>query len=331
MVRSKHRRTYGLARFLALNRKREVKRRSPADGFVALPLSRNLPFFPSLKTLNEWSLVLEAVAIPHRLETNGLLPKILVQPNRISEARYHLTAYVRENREQEKLKEAVPTTIPLFAPGWHLAPLLALLIFYPITTLDLLNWGFSPETWLDIGSAQALAVAHGQWWRLMTALSLHADPAHLLSNVAIGWLFLGLARIGLGPGMSALLTILAGTLGNAINAFFLGQPHDSIGFSTAVFGAAGLVVGIRLVPTLRRNAPSAFMPLAAGLAFLAALGTGGEHTDLGAHLFGLIAGIPLGFFPALILNRQPLPLPWDRLCAGLSIFLPVIAWFRAFQ
>jgi hypothetical protein len=37
-----------------------------------------------------------------------------------------------------------------------------------------------------------------------------------------------------------------------------------------------------------------FVPIAAGLALLAILGTEGKQTDLGAHLFGFCAGLLFG-------------------------------------
>jgi hypothetical protein len=54
-------------------------------------------------------------------------------------------------------------------------------------------------------------------------------------------------------------------------------------------------------------------PIVGGFALLGALGAGGERdhgasTDLGAHLFGLLAGMVLGFAIALPLRRSTLAL-----------------------
>src|SRR5437867_1402599 len=53
------------------------------------------------------------------------------------------------------------------------------------------------------GMMDSAQVAHGQWWRLFTAMWLHADAAHLAANVTFGVLVLGLVmgRYGAGVGM----------------------------------------------------------------------------------------------------------------------------------
>ena len=74
-----------------------------------------------------------------------------------------------------------------------------------------------------------------------------------------------------------------------------GPPHSTIGASTAVFGALGLLVGHALVwrRAARRGRP-AWLPIGAALALLAMLGTEGERVDLWAHGFGLATGVALG-------------------------------------
>src|SRR5215831_15871280 len=52
----------------------------------------------------------------------------------------------------------------------------------------------------DAGLMDSTAVAHGQWWRLFTAMWLHADLAHLATNLSIGVLLLGLALGRFGTG-----------------------------------------------------------------------------------------------------------------------------------
>ncbi len=40
--------------------------------------------------------------------------------------------------------------------------------------------------WLEAGAGHAAAIAHGEVWRAVTALTLHADGGHLLGNLALG-------------------------------------------------------------------------------------------------------------------------------------------------
>ena len=87
--------------------------------------------------------------------------------------------------------------------------------------------------------------------------------------------------------------LLAGALGNGMNALWYRTGHLSIGASTAVFGAVGILAATQLTldktagprPWLERAAP-----VVGGLALLGMLGAS-PHSDLLAHLFGLFAGI----------------------------------------
>ena len=43
----------------------------------------------------------------------------------------------------------------------------------------------------SVGVLDSIAVARGQWWRVVTAICLHADLAHLAGNAVLGTLLLG--------------------------------------------------------------------------------------------------------------------------------------------
>jgi hypothetical protein len=94
-------------------------------------------------------------------------------------------------------------------------------------------------------------------------------------------------------------TALAGLLGNLLNAWAHPLPHRSIGASTAVFAALGLLVGAEF---LRRSAGPRgqlrrYAPPILGLFLLGWLGTGGEsgpgRVDVLAHALGFLAGLAL--------------------------------------
>ncbi len=99
--------------------------------------------------------------------------------------------------------------------------------------------------------------------------------------------------------------LLSGALGNGLTAWVHGSDHVSVGASTAVFGAVGLLVGQGLI--LRRRlglrGPRALAPIAAGLGLFAMLGTGGARTDLLAHVFGLLSGTALGVIYTVLCPR----------------------------
>jgi rhomboid protease GluP len=280
---------------------------------TGLPLNRAM----------EYSLVLWSMGIGHRMVRDLDGYTLLVPSAKMDKAREELRLYREENRSSDLHAEVV------FEGRTHptaLLPVLLIIIIYPLTNLSFPEHRLYSGTWVSIGSAEAASIFAGQWWRLATALTLHADPAHLLGNAVIGSGFLLTASRFISPGMCALMTVCAGILGNLLNAAVLGPPHDAIGFSTAVFGTAGLLVGHRAADGARRSLRAMFLPLAAGLALLSMLGVGGERTDVGAHLFGFLAGLSLGALVRLTIHGTFSPRT-EAYLHTLTIVLMLGAWY----
>ena len=159
--------------------------------------------------------------------------------------------------------------------------------------------------WTAIGVLDAQAVfERGEWWRVVTALFLHADVGHLVSNLVSGIFVFSavLTTLNLRRGWS--LLILSSVLGN-LTAAAMTYPsaYRSLGASTAIFAAVGLLTGRALRSVLRGDRPyrwrALFVPLAAGLSVLALYGAGGQQVDVLAHLTGFAAGLALGFVAGL--------------------------------
>src|SRR5262249_27637372 len=116
----------------------------------------------------------------------------------------------------------------------------------------------------------------------------------------------------LGPGTGSLAIVASGVLGNLANALFhhaRGEGfHASIGASTAVFGAVGILATTQILldPPRPSGDRKTFMellaPIVGGLALLGALGAS-PQSDLGAHLFGFLSGTLMGVIAALPLRR----------------------------
>ena len=193
------------------------------------------------------------------------------------------------------------------------------------------NGGWFDADWWSTGSAQAGLIRHGEWWRVFTALGLHADAGHLIANLALGSVFAVLLSERLGTGLSWLAILLAGAAGNALNAWIQPDGHTSIGASTAVFGALGLLAALswrqgaaRGMGGLRR-----WLPLAAGLMLLSFLGVGGERTDVIAHVLGFAVGVTFG---ALLhaLDRHRARSRLGHLgCGAAALALMALAWLAA--
>jgi len=185
------------------------------------------------------------------------------------------------------------------------------------------------------GRADSIAlIENGEWWRPITALTLHGGLPHLVANLAAGLGFgFWLARY-LGVGWTWTLLLLSGTLGNLMTAvIYYPEPHLSLGASTAVFGALGLITGFGFVHSgksanKRLFLPEWIIPPIAGLTLLGLLGAGGGKTDVIAHLCGFACGfaiaIPFSFLPSR-LYRKPI-----GFCVGLLSFILLgVAWATA--
>ncbi|MGI9330954.1 MAG: rhomboid family intramembrane serine protease [Gammaproteobacteria bacterium] len=150
--------------------------------------------------------------------------------------------------------------------------------------------------WTSAGRVDVAAIYAGEYWRLITALTLHSDLWHLLGNLGFGALFALFLSRQLGGGVTWLAILIAGALGNAMNALVQPPEHLAVGASTAVFAALGLLAAFYFFfGRLHRNSwARRWAPIIGGLWVLTWLGTGDENTDIVAHLTGFLAGLLLG-------------------------------------
>jgi len=275
-----------------------------------------------------WGQVLAARRIPCRTEQTAGGFRLLVPPALYAAALEELRLFEEENRNWPPPE---PPTVE--RGGSPLAPLSVLILlatFHNLTLLDLHLFGFSSPDWAALGNAHAGQILAGQWWRPLTALTLHSDGAHLLGNIALGAPFVILLCRDLGSGLAWTLILASGALGNLANALLQLPDHRAVGASTAVFGAIGLIAALSLMRQRHQLSWRPLLPVAAALALLALLGTGGEGTDLGAHLFGFASGFSLGLLIVLPLARRGRPGPWgNRLLALASALAVLCSWGSA--
>jgi rhomboid protease GluP len=183
--------------------------------------------------------------------------------------------------------------------------------------------------WLGVGRLEAGPMLAGEWWRAVTALTLHVELAHLGGNLAFGGFFGYFMGRYLGSGVGSLTVLVAAAGANVFNAWIQGPAHRSIGASTAVFAALGLLAVYSWRRGFLRDTPwrARVAPLVAALGLLAFTGTAGENTDLGAHLFGFIAGCASGAFIARFASVAWLRERAAQRAAGsLAIVAVIAAW-----
>jgi rhomboid protease GluP len=178
------------------------------------------------------------------------------------------------------------------------------------------------------GILDSKAVMAGQWWRLFTAISLHADVGHLAMNGTVGFILLGLAMAQYGAGWAVLIAYVGGVWGNVAGLLLYPQPHRILGASGMVMAALGLVAiqSLSLLRQSRRAARLAASGLAAGLFLFLLLGVD-PAADTVAHAGGFLSGIVLGGIVAVLPPRW-----WQNRVAnygsgGLAIALFLLTWW----
>ncbi len=176
--------------------------------------------------------------------------------------------------------------------------------------------------------SSAADILDGEFYRTATSLMLHANALHLIGNMA-GIALFGTAVCSItGWGVGWFLILLAGMGGNLLNAFLFKTGHLSIGASTAVFGAIGILAGNTFFEKYQLGGRriKAWLPIGGGLALLGFLGAG-KNTDITAHLFGFISGILIGAVYAYLI-KYPLPKNYQTNCLIITISLIVMSWLR---
>ena len=215
--------------------------------------------------------------------------RLLVEPTVAAAAAEQLARFDRESRDWPPAPAAPAPAQPT---EWTL-PLLWALAVLAAFRAQLR----SPGRWEAAGELNPAAIyRHGQVWRAGTALFLHADLGHLLSNLIFGFFTFAAVLSTLGRWRGLALLALAAVAGNlAVAAINLSAPYRSLGASTAIFAGLGLLTGQAIWGVLRRGSFRIFVPLATGGVLLALYGAGGLNVDVLAHACGFAAGLVLGF------------------------------------
>lgn len=277
-----------------------------------------------------WALVLDSRSIPCCIEPDGAGWRLLVPEHQLESARRELNLFEEANQNWPPAPPATRQLIENTLPTVSVLILLA--TFHNLTLVGLSLPEHGILNLYELGAAHAASIRDGQLWRCVTALTLHAGPVHLLGNLTIGGTFIVLLCRELGSGLAWSLLLASGAFGNLINAWVQSPEHRSIGASTAVFAAVGILAAIKLVRYRHHLQRRWFVPVAAGLALLAILGTEGKNTDLGAHLFGFCFGLFFGTAAEFLVGKYGRPGGvMNFLLAVMSVALVVGAWWCAIK
>lgn len=291
----------------------------------------------SERKARDWSLVLQSIEVWHAVHGTSAGWILLVRDADYERSAASIDHYEVENRDwpPRRTRER-----PRYAES-KVAPIIfmALLAFFLIT-----GPAAGGSRWFQQGSSVAELVFTSEPWRAVTALTLHGDAAHVLGNAVSGTVFASAVYRRLGSGGGTLAVLASGIVGNVANAFWYygiqGEHHGSIGASTAIFGAIGLLAATQLsVNRSQSDGPPRSWtetagPIVGGLALLGSLGAS-PSSDLGAHFFGFVAGLVIGLPAGLLVRRHDAtPRRWwtqpalGALAAGLVLGSWQLALYR---
>jgi len=266
------------------------------------------------------ALVLTSLQIPHQLIDDSGSSVLIVPAQFSAQAVTELQLYDEENppvhpKPVRKIEHqnAVPGVVAY--------------VFVICLVAGMAGYSFFQSNWFVAGRVDGELIRNGEVWRLFTALTLHSGVRHLLGNIVFGVFFGLFAGRLLGSGIAWLSIVLAAAAGNALNTLLLDASHRSIGASTAVFAALGLVAGYVWFGKLmsQERWSTRYGPIVGGLALLMYTGTGGENTDIGAHFLGFVCGFVAGLV-LIRLGKLPQDSRTQRFAGASAFGLIFFSW-----
>jgi membrane associated rhomboid family serine protease len=280
---------------------------------AAVPVCENL----SWELANEYGLALSASGVAYAIRESGEGWEIWVHGLVRDRAFDIIEQCILDNSEPAHDEPKNDR----FSPGMSALAISLLLIGFN----GVINRYLDYEKIVAKYGSSASHIMDGEFYRAAASLMIHADTAHLLGNVAGMAIFASSVCAIAGPGIGGLMILLSGILGNLTTAALFQSGHYSIGASTSVFGALGILsshqFSMKIKTPIQRK--RAWLSLAGGLALLGLLGTS-PHSDLTGHFFGFAAGIFLGllhhFCLKNLLNQQKHQIYSAIAAIGIIIF-----------
>ncbi|MFM8998979.1 MAG: rhomboid family intramembrane serine protease [Actinomycetota bacterium] len=263
----------------------------------------------------------------------AICPECMVQ----APVGFHCPTCVDEAREAFRSGGGGPVAVRN-APGGRIGsvpPATRALLVVLITAFALqVVIGQSPQALVREGALQPYLIAAGQWWRLFTAMFLHAGLLHIAFNGYALYAFGGLVESLFGPRRFIGLFLVTGFLASVASYAFGDLMMVGVGASGAIFGVFGAFVAWSL--RRRRTAQGmASLRWAATLIVLnAVIAIGFQSIDWRAHLGGLVAGVVVGwslegFGPAAIRKWSPLLGTGAALAVGVVLLAMRTSQIRA--
>jgi len=270
---------------------------------------------------NLYGLVLSSSGISHLSRKGEHGWDISVNDAEYNEAINVIERYLRENQDTHSRDQSFRHEYHKTYTGLWVSALL-------LTCHIAITMGGDSAIFTRTYGSSAIHILRGEFYRSVTSLMIHANALHLAGNI-LGVAIFGTAVCSIvGWGVGWFMILITGIVGNLVNAVLYKTGHLSVGASTAVFGAIGILAAQQFFKKFRLPGQRmrSWLPLGAGLGLLSILGSG-AHTDLTAHLFGFKAGIISGALYGLLVKRPPTR-AWQSLFLLLALTVLVISWMR---
>jgi hypothetical protein len=162
----------------------------------------------SQRACNDRALVLHSLNIPYQLANSESRVVLLVPNAFLEKAKYELWQYEQENSGAGRPQRRPLPMVQNGVPG-VIAFVIVVCAFAWLAGQS--TFGFD---WLAAGRVDGELIRGGQWWRSITALTLHSGIKHLLGNIAFGVFFGLLAGRLLGSGVTWLAVVLSAATAN---------------------------------------------------------------------------------------------------------------------
>lgn len=272
----------------------------------------------------DWSLALAShgifATILRDAETGAF--RLAIPSKESSDAQRIILMFVRENPHRNVRSDLEADTRFFHVGGFLFAAFWAL-----VYGLDLAVDGNLKVH----GMMNSEAVSAGEWWRLFTAIELHADIEHLSSNAVMGSVLGGLGIARFGSGTTLLCGLIAGAAGNLLGLLLYSNNHLGLGASGLVFGLLGLISVHSLTSLFDsdRSRKVFIASLASGVLLFVLTGLSPE-SDIIAHAGGFVAGGGIGALLSTGMSRRPDVLQsWNIPAFLASVIVILGTWWLA--
>lgn len=200
--------------------------------------------------------------------------------------------FEEEEKENEPLK---PTKKQVVIAYFKQAPIISLALVI-VNLILCFCCMVNPTVFYGKGCVSLTYVVAGEWYRLITAIFLHASVDHYFSNMLLLYFLGDILERRVGRVRFLLMYLLTGIFGNVLSCFheyIIGTYYISYGASGAVFGLIGMLfyLVIRRDEKIKISMPAMLFMVAYCIysSFV------GVQVNVAAHLGGLLSGMLLMF------------------------------------